>query len=80
MTLKMILKLLGRKGAHELDFNIYYMHYVPFQLLSLSILLYGQNPTDPHRSAGLACTKTTEELMFDSHGRLRVDRNPMTVQ
>lgn len=36
--------------------------------------------TDPHRSAGLAYAKTTEELMFDSHGRLRVDRNLMTVQ
>ncbi|KAN0105104.1 hypothetical protein V8E52_011351, partial [Russula decolorans] len=36
--------------------------------------------TDPHRSAGSAYAKTTEELMFDSHGRLRVDRNLMTVQ
>jgi hypothetical protein len=36
--------------------------------------------TDPHRSAGLAYAKTTEVLMFDSHGRLRVDRNLMTVQ
>lgn len=36
--------------------------------------------TDPHRSAGLAYAKTTEELMFDSHGRLRVDRNLMTAQ
>jgi hypothetical protein len=36
--------------------------------------------TDPHRSAGSVYAKTTEELMFDSHGRLRVDRNLMTVQ
>ena len=44
---------------------------------------YSKHPavrTDPHRSAGLAYAKTTEELMFDSHGRLRVDRNLMTVQ
>jgi hypothetical protein len=36
--------------------------------------------TDPHRSAGLEYAKTTEGLMFDSHGLLRVDRNLMTVQ
>lgn len=44
---------------------------------------YSKHPavrTDPHRSAGLAYAKTTEELMFDSHGRLRVDKNLMTVQ
>ncbi|KAH9995477.1 hypothetical protein BJV77DRAFT_220765 [Russula vinacea] len=36
--------------------------------------------TDPHRSAGLEYAKRTEELMFDSHGRLLVDRNLMAVQ
>jgi hypothetical protein len=36
--------------------------------------------TDPHRSAGLEYAKRTEELMFDSHGRLLVDRNLLAVQ
>lgn len=36
--------------------------------------------TDPLRTAGLAYAKAAEEAMFDSHGRLIVDRNLMTAQ
>ena len=36
--------------------------------------------TDNPRTDGLAYSKAAEEQMFDPHGRLRVDRNLMTVQ
>ena len=36
--------------------------------------------TDNPRTDGLAYSKAAEEQMFDAHGRLRVDRNLMTVQ
>jgi len=36
--------------------------------------------TDRLRTAGLAYAKAAEEVMFDSHGRLCVDRNLMTAQ
>ncbi|KAI9464267.1 hypothetical protein F5148DRAFT_188149 [Russula earlei] len=36
--------------------------------------------TDPLRKAGFAYAETAEELMFDSHGRLSVDRNLVAAQ
>jgi hypothetical protein len=36
--------------------------------------------TESPRTAGTAYSKAAEELMFDTHGRLRVDRNLMTAQ
>ncbi|KAI0255983.1 hypothetical protein BJV78DRAFT_586707 [Lactifluus subvellereus] len=36
--------------------------------------------TDSPRDAGVAYSKAAEELMFDTHGHLSVDRNIMTVQ
>ena len=36
--------------------------------------------TDHLRNAGLAHAKAADGLMFDSHGRLSVDRNLMTAQ
>ena len=35
---------------------------------------------DRLRTAGLAYAKVAEEVMFDSHGRLSVERNLMTAQ
>ncbi len=36
--------------------------------------------TDNPRTSGLAYCKAAEELMFDTHGRLSVDRNLITAQ
>jgi hypothetical protein len=36
--------------------------------------------TDRLRTAGQAYAKAAEEVMFDSHGRLNVDRNLVTAQ
>ena len=56
--------------------------YLLYALCSLAAP-FSKHPavrTDSHRTAGLAYAKAAEEQMFDSHGRLSVDRNLVTAQ
>ena len=57
----------------------------PYLLYALCALAapFSKQPavrTDSPRNAGEAYSKAAEELMFDTHGHLSVDRNIMTVQ